>query len=629
MMQKTSFESKKYLGICSYCKKPGHSIHKCYRIHEFPADFKFTREKRFQGGAQANKASFSNEENEQGSASGVQNLTKENVAELLQLLQQVKVGHSSAETSDVATNVSYAGMTNLCEDLACLIQINDESWILDSGTIEHMSFNKVFFIDLKTLAKPLIVKLPNSYSVQVTHSGTISLLPNLILRNVLYIPSFKYNLLSVHKLCRQLKQYVLFTPFSCFLLQGPSVKSPPEIGKEEGGLYILRSRHITPVSKSSPKFRSVFIPRRNSVSNLSLHSCFSFSDSIVKEKLWHYRLGHMPFSNMKNVSSVSITKCSKFSTTYVICPMARQSKLSFPSSSISTKKVFELIHVDTWGPYNSATYDGFKYFLTIVDDFSRGTWTYLLTNKSNAFTILRGFISMVERQFNNKVKIIRSDNAFELGSGKIQSEFFESLGYPHGKKGYKVLNLKNLKPFISRDVVFHEEFFPFASIKSNSSSEISLPTAPVSASHQTPEPLPFPIRPHTKASKEASASSSDFCSSPICSNHPSSPIHSISPSSFSPYSPVTSNQPHTFAPVFPSLDSDSTMNVLIRKSTRPHTTPSYLKDFICNALQLTDVSNSCFLTPVKPTYISFSGLSSTNQHMLNTLSNIQEPTDYL
>ncbi|XP_075112512.1 uncharacterized protein LOC142182254 [Nicotiana tabacum] len=167
---------------------------------------------------------------------------------------------------------------------------------------------------------------------------------------------------------------------------------------------------------------------------------------------------------------------------------------------------------------------------------------------------------MVERQFNNKVKTIRSDNAFELGSGKVQLEFFESQGYPHGKKGYKVLNLKNLKPFISRDVVFHEEFFPFASIKSNSSSEISLPTAKVSASNQTLETLPFAIRPHTKASQEPTESSIDFCSSPISSNHPSIPIPYISPSRFSPDSPVTSSQPHTSALVFTSLDSDSMMD---------------------------------------------------------------------
>nr|XP_009597238.1 uncharacterized protein LOC104093214 [Nicotiana tomentosiformis] len=51
MMLKTSFESKKNAGICSYCKKPGYSIDKCYRIHGFPADFKFTKQKRFQGGA--------------------------------------------------------------------------------------------------------------------------------------------------------------------------------------------------------------------------------------------------------------------------------------------------------------------------------------------------------------------------------------------------------------------------------------------------------------------------------------------------------------------------------------------------------------------------------------------------
>ncbi|XP_057950861.1 uncharacterized protein LOC131145679 [Malania oleifera] len=36
------------------------------------------------------------------------------------------------------------------------------------------------------------------------------------------------------------------------------------------------------------------------------------------------------------------------------------------------------------------------------------------------------------------------------------------LGYPFGVKGYKVLNISTRTVFMSRDVVFHEEIFPFA-----------------------------------------------------------------------------------------------------------------------------------------------------------------------
>lgn len=31
---------------CNYCKKPGHVIDKYYKLHGFPADFKFTKPKR-------------------------------------------------------------------------------------------------------------------------------------------------------------------------------------------------------------------------------------------------------------------------------------------------------------------------------------------------------------------------------------------------------------------------------------------------------------------------------------------------------------------------------------------------------------------------------------------------------
>lgn len=100
---------------------------------------------------------------------------------------------------------------------------------------------------------------------------------------------------------------------------------------------------------------------------------------------------------MKHISALSHNAFVSDPHPCSICPLARQHKLPFPKSTSSTSHIFELIHIDTWGPYKTTTYDGFKYFLTIVDDFSRGTWTYLLSNKGNAFTILKSFIAMVER----------------------------------------------------------------------------------------------------------------------------------------------------------------------------------------------------------------------------------------
>ncbi|XP_009618731.1 uncharacterized protein [Nicotiana tomentosiformis] len=92
--QKEGSDAKKYSRICAYCKKPGHNIEKCYKIHGFPIDFKFTKQRKFQGATQANNTFTTNNEGEQIVAdSEAKLLTKENVAQLLQLLKQCKALH--------------------------------------------------------------------------------------------------------------------------------------------------------------------------------------------------------------------------------------------------------------------------------------------------------------------------------------------------------------------------------------------------------------------------------------------------------------------------------------------------------------------------------------------------------
>lgn len=112
--------------------------------------------------------------------------------------------------------------------------------------------------------------------------------------------------------------------------------------------------------------------------------------------------------------------------------MARQERLPFKPRTTLTSDIFELLHVDLWGPYHTPTYNHFKYFMTIVDDFSRSTWMQLLSTKSNALQTLKNFITMIENQFETTVKKVRTDNGLEFINTEA-TNFFKTKGIVHQK----------------------------------------------------------------------------------------------------------------------------------------------------------------------------------------------------
>lgn len=160
------------------------------------------------------------------------------------LLQQTQLGDSNTQDLTPMCSANFAG-TMLTENpvsaskLYMLTQINSISWIIDSGASDHMTSNKALLFDITPLTVPYLVTLPNGYKVKVTSTGSFALTPFITLHNVLFVPSFKHNLISVHKLIKQLHCIVLFTATSCFLhmLQAPSLRMPLDLGKEENGLY--------------------------------------------------------------------------------------------------------------------------------------------------------------------------------------------------------------------------------------------------------------------------------------------------------------------------------------------------------------------------------------------------------
>ncbi|GAU50539.1 hypothetical protein TSUD_409840 [Trifolium subterraneum] len=81
---------------------------------------------------------------------------------------------------------------------------------------------------------------------------------------------------------------------------------------------------------------------------------------------------------------------------------AKQRKLPYATSNSRASVILELLHMDIWGPFSTSTTHDHKYFLTIVDDFSRFTWIVLLKGKYEVASKVQEFINFAENHFCHK-----------------------------------------------------------------------------------------------------------------------------------------------------------------------------------------------------------------------------------
>lgn len=105
----------------------------------------------------------------------------------------------------------------------------------------------------------------------------------------------------------------------------------------------------------------------------------------------------------------------------------------------------QLIHTDIWGASPLVSTRGFRYYVHFTDDFTRFSWFYLLSLKSEAFDVFLQFKTMVENQFDCKIKSIQSDEGGEFTSNKF-TKFLHTHGilqrlscpYTHEQNGLAV-----------------------------------------------------------------------------------------------------------------------------------------------------------------------------------------------
>ncbi|XP_019255114.1 PREDICTED: uncharacterized protein LOC109233701 [Nicotiana attenuata] len=310
---------------CKYCKKPGHTIEKCYKLHGFPSNFKFTKGKKFSTTASAegktSEPSAMYSPTDQSSL--IPGLTKEQCSQLMQLLSQSILGESGSQPV-LMGSANFAGSTsslpvclNGSSTVRMLTSVAGRVWIVDSGATDYMTSNKDLLFNITPLPVPYLVSLPNGYKVKVTCTGSLTMLPSFTLHSVLYIPSFHYNLISVSK--------------------AHSMKKLLELGRIDQGLYKFHLNHPAPptspnnsVSLFTNEVQSAEFSLHGNAQNVNynsapvspcatiqneqtenscyvstLPSCTVPNNVNKNDVLWHHRLGHVPFVQMKHIPSIS------------------------------------------------------------------------------------------------------------------------------------------------------------------------------------------------------------------------------------------------------------------------------------------------------------------------------------
>ncbi|KAL2899478.1 Retrovirus-related Pol polyprotein from transposon RE1 [Bienertia sinuspersici] len=118
----------------------------------------------------------------------------------------------------------------------CLVSCLNKAWLLDSGALDHICSDLSCFTTYQeVIGNHNTITTPNGNQVQIKHIGSVALNSYIQLHDVLHVLEFKFNLISVHKLCRDMNSELKFTQDSCFLQcqRGPTTL----LGKLHSGLY--------------------------------------------------------------------------------------------------------------------------------------------------------------------------------------------------------------------------------------------------------------------------------------------------------------------------------------------------------------------------------------------------------
>ena len=110
------------------------------------------------------------------------------------------------------------------------------------------------------------------------------------------------------------------------------------------------------------------------------------------------------------------------------CLAGKQRRAPFPQKALRrSTEALQLLHGDLCGPITLATPSGNRYFLLLVDDYSRYMLVCLLPSKDEAATAIKRIQATAERKTGKKLLALRTDRGGEFVAANFV-DYFTQLG---------------------------------------------------------------------------------------------------------------------------------------------------------------------------------------------------------
>ena len=183
----------------------GHFVEKCYQLHGYPLGHPKARtSSNFNSHKNTSMANqvFDGVNKDDGK-SVLTGILEAQLQQLLSLLND-KDGGTSSQANAIVAKLG-------------LFKISSHCWIIDNGATYHISsFPKLFLCKDKNISLPPVLLL-SIEKANIVAKGSLPLNSVCYLHDVLCIPTFKVDLMSVSRLTRGLNCSVTFSPHWCVL----------------------------------------------------------------------------------------------------------------------------------------------------------------------------------------------------------------------------------------------------------------------------------------------------------------------------------------------------------------------------------------------------------------------------